>query len=110
MFGAHLGATLHLLQAKRPKGRGGAAPDLAIANARQFHRVATDVADHALGIGPSEQHALGRQAGFFVAINDPDFQAGLCEDFFLKVRSVFGFPRGGGGDHGQVFNPHSLGQ
>ena len=50
------------MQAERAKGRGGALADLAAANARQFHRVAADIADDALGLGPAQQDALRRIA------------------------------------------------
>ena len=40
----------------------------------QFERPAADVAQHAVGVGEAEQHALGRQAAFLLAGQHADHQ------------------------------------
>ncbi len=58
------------LQAKGAEGRGHAPPDRPARDLGQFHRVAADIADQALGFRPAEQHALRRQPRFLGPVDD----------------------------------------
>ena len=101
------GGALDLLQAEGAERGAGAAANLTVTDAGQFHRIAAHVADDTLGIGPAEQDALGRQPGLFIAIDDPKLEAGLGENFGLKSRAVAGLTGGGGGDDGQLVDAHA---
>ena len=68
----------------------------------QFHRGAADIADQTVSAGPAEQHALGGQAGFFFAVDNPDFEAREALDLVAEVAAIGGVAYGGGGHHGQL--------
>ena len=107
---AVLRGALDLLQTEGAKWRGGAFADFAIADAGQFHRVAAEVADHALRLGPAEQDALRRQPCLFSAVNHPEPEAGFAQHLGLKLGAVLGLAGGGGGDDGQGIDGHAAGE
>ena len=100
----------YLLQPERPQRRRHPLADLAVRDLGQFHRVAADVADQAPGIGPSQQHPLGRQARLFLAVDDMHADAGFAFDAGLKGGAVLGLAHRGGGHAGQGLDPHAPSQ
>ncbi len=103
-------AARNLLQPEGAERRGHAPADLAAGNLGKLHRVAADVADESLCLGPAEQHALRRQPRLFLAVDDPELEAGLAFDQRLELRPVLGFAHRGGRDAGQRGQGHALGK
>jgi hypothetical protein len=93
-----------------PERRGHAAADEAAAEFGQFHRRAADVADHPVGAGPAEQHALRRQPRLLVAVDDPEAEAGLPLDLLPESGTVLRLPHRCRGDHRQRRGAHAFGQ
>ena len=98
------------LQFERSKIGGDPPPDGAARNFRQFHGRAADVTDQTVGSGPAQQHALRGQPGLFLSVDDLNPEPGFAQHRVAEVGPVRGIPDGGGGDGGQLAEPHALGQ
>ena len=104
-------AALERAQLQRAEFRGGQPlADPPVANLGQFHGRAAKVADQAVGAGPAQQHALRRESGLFLAVDDPDAQARLLQHLFPEGRAVFGVAHRGSRHGGQAGQAHALRQ
>jgi len=82
---------------------------LPIGNLCQFHRTTANIADKAIRAGPAKQDTLRRQSGFFLAIDDVDFQPRFALDLRDEVAAIAGLTHGGGGDSGQAGQADAFG-
>ena len=99
---ARLCAAFDVAQFQGPKGRGHPLAHTPPRYFGQFHGRTTNVTDQPIGARPTQQHALGRQACLFLAINNPDAQARVARDFITKIAPITCVPDRGGGYAGQL--------